>query len=939
MVSPSKTRRPLHQRLVALAFASSLVLLTTSGCGEEQLSADAYLEKAEEYRSNGNLQASIIEAKNAIQQDPRNEVARYLLGLNYFDIGSMAAAEKELLQAIKEKGALEFAIIPILSRTKIWLGKHEEVLDLARPQLKVQNNLNSEIMVVRGRAFAGIGDLANARKSFEAARKFQTESHGAYIGLAGLSLSEGNEGQAETMLERAIKIAPKATDVLLFAGQFAYSKGKFTAAEKAYQDLVGNNPERPDFKLNLAGAKIATKKIVGAITILDKILRKRPNLPRANYLRAVAAFESKDYAGASEYANQVLKVFPNHLSSVRLLGAASFAEKKYEQASQNLERYIENVAEPDRTVQVLFAASRFRLGEKKEALALLESFAKTQKNDAEILSLIGRTAAQTGDIYKSSTYFSRVVELRPNDAAGRAALGAAQIALGKSDRGEKELRKALEIAPDLIAARKALVLGLMRDGQFKKALKEARQWEKDRPKDVAPYVLEGMVLVRLGNRKAARSAFIKATEIDPIAIDALHNLGLLAAVSGNLTDSRKYFERVRTLQPDYLPSLIQLAYIENKMGDRQKAISLMKLARDKDSSALSPAIYLGRHYLMSGKYQLAVDAGRPALRRNPNSAALLEITGRAEIKLKTFKDAELTFAKLVEIKPKSAQAHYYLSLALEKNGDLTRSLQAVERAINQNTNFLDAQLQRTNLLIRQRSYKKAQNAIEALEKNFPSNPLAAELEGDLRLAEKNPKAAAAAYARAVSDKGVSNRQIIKLANAYNLVGNIDKGIQALEGWLSSHPKDQNARFFLAVTLYTNNQLEASRLQFKQLLEKTPKNPVYQNEIATILLQLGKPEEALAHAQKALELAPNHPNILDTMGTVLLELGNAKNALIHLRRAAKHRPDNKTIAVNLARALVETGERAAAKDILEKTLEGNSRFTSRATAKKLLESLK
>ena len=73
------------------------LLIASSACDDP--GAEAYIQRAEAYRQKGEISASIIELKNALQQEPRNARARYLLGRNYLAIRDLASAEKELLRA------------------------------------------------------------------------------------------------------------------------------------------------------------------------------------------------------------------------------------------------------------------------------------------------------------------------------------------------------------------------------------------------------------------------------------------------------------------------------------------------------------------------------------------------------------------------------------------------------------------------------------------------------------------------------------------------------------------------------------------------------------------------------------------------------------------------------------------------------------------------
>jgi len=66
---------------IALAFAASLM---GAGCDRiSQVTEQEHIQRAKNFENKGNLKGSIIELKNAIQNNPDNAQARLLLGQVY----------------------------------------------------------------------------------------------------------------------------------------------------------------------------------------------------------------------------------------------------------------------------------------------------------------------------------------------------------------------------------------------------------------------------------------------------------------------------------------------------------------------------------------------------------------------------------------------------------------------------------------------------------------------------------------------------------------------------------------------------------------------------------------------------------------------------------------------------------------------------------------
>jgi tetratricopeptide (TPR) repeat protein len=86
----------------------------------------------------------------------------------------------------------------------------------------------------------------------------------------------------------------------------------------------------------------------------------------------------------------------------------------------------------------------------------------------------------------------------------------------------------------------------------------------------------------------------------------------------------------------------------------------------------------------------------------------------------------------------------------------------------------------------------------------------------------------------------------------------------------------------------------------------PDAPMVQVNLAACLLALERPAEALARAERALEIAPEfaHGHLLRAEALVLL--GEPERALEALRTAHRHDPDHPRILETLAEQCLDTG---------------------------------
>ena len=95
--------------------------------------------------------------------------------------------------------------------------------------------------------------------------------------------------------------------------------------------------------------------------------------------------------------------------------------------------------------------------------------------------------------------------------------------------------------------------------------------------------------------------------------------------------------------------------------------------------------------------------------------------------------------------------------------------------------------------------------------------------------------------------------------------------------------------------------------YSEIVAAHPDHIPAQNNLATMLSDAGRHDEALTHVQKALSLAPENSAVVDTYGWILLRQGKVQDGLASIKRAAGLAPSNPTIAYHLAVAHSKNGE--------------------------------
>src|SRR5689334_1366871 len=135
-----------------IALTAMLALVAVAGCDPRgSANFETLYKRAQDQRAQGNIRASIIELKNALQKEPQNASGRLLLGQGFIDLGDSASAEIELRRA-RELGADAVRATVLLGEAKLLQGRPDQVLrefpvdEAAPPEAK------AALLELRGRA-------------------------------------------------------------------------------------------------------------------------------------------------------------------------------------------------------------------------------------------------------------------------------------------------------------------------------------------------------------------------------------------------------------------------------------------------------------------------------------------------------------------------------------------------------------------------------------------------------------------------------------------------------------------------------------------------------------------------------------------------------------------------------------------------------------------
>lgn len=918
-------------RIAVMLLAPALILGGVVSCGKPQ-TPQALIAEARQYQQKGDTPAAIIQLKNALQKNPKDAEARFLLGSIYNEAGDSKSAEKELRRAL-DLGMSRTQVLPELGKALLVQGQYQQTLD--ETQRLSGEKESPEIASLRGNAYLALGKNQEAKAAFERALNSQSDFPSALIGLARHALMEKNIEAATRLSEQAVEKNPKNAEAWLFKADLLRAQGKIEPAMAAYDQTLKLQPKNVMAHLNKAFLEIGLGKFDAAKADIDAAKKVAPGGLMVFYTQALLDFRQGKHAEAWDSLQQILRVAPEHMPSVLLAGAVQYALGSMPQAELYLKSYLDKDPRNPYARKVLIS-TLLRAHKTDSAFEVLRPALQNSQQDFELLRLTGETYMQAKDFEKAEEYFEKAAALSPKDANVHTALGISKLAQGDDTRAIAELEMASDLdslssRPDLL-----LVITHLRKKEFDLALNAAKNFEKNQPSNPLSHNLKGVAYLGKKDYANARASFEKATAIQPSFFPAVANLAQLDLIEKKPERAKQRFEALLAKDKKNFKAMNALANLALAQGQKKEATAWLERASKENPDALEPALQLAAHYLRMGEKQKALTLTQQFQGANPNSPEVLDILAQAQFANGDKQAALATYNRLAAMRPNSALAQLRIASMYRAMQNPQAAMEALKKALELQPDYLEAQMNLAALEASNGKYDRAVAIAQTIQKQRAKSPAGYLLEGDLLMAQKKPDVAAKLYeqAHALSKGGLA---LIKLHEALTNAGKGKEADARLAQWVKEHPADNTTRLYLAGTFLAAKQNEAAIEQYRIILRLNPNYVPALNNLAWLLHQQND-ARALGYAEQAYKLKPDNAAIQDTLGWILVEQGNVARGLPLLQKAASQAPGAAVIRYHLAVGLMKSGDKANARKELEQLLASGKSFSQIEEARALLKKL-
>ncbi len=777
----------LSRWLKLFAVAAAFVAIT--GCEPQEERVANYVASAEQFFDEDNLIKAELEAKNALQIEPKNADARYLLARIALSKGEFNNVVGNLLIAIESRPDFVEArsqLGTIYVQAGMPESAEEQLLELE--QIAPDH---TETRLLRARFLANKGELEQAVVELRAAISAEPDNIVARGVLASLlsatdieealvvvdeaiATTEANTNSVENGALRLLKIDiltkaarskeaeaayrslisnfPDESDYRFMLAKFLADEGRLDDVDDVLMDAVEHDPSNQQAKLSLIQFISATQGVEQGVSKLKEFLEQDPSATDLRMLLADQYLKDGATESATVEFQKVVEAEGNEDAGLaaRTRIAGIYIAKGELEAGKTIVEDVLALDPLNANANYLKGMLNFGDGNWKGAVADLRTALREEPNNARAQWLLARTHVRAGDLLLAEEAYRNLLRIAPVN--GRASLELARLLvdLKQLDRARELLSGQIGLMPQDVELSRALIGVLVEMERYDYAIAEAKRFGAIEGNEAIGNYFVGGIYQASGELDKASDAFRAALKDRPDAREPLQGLVASLAAQGKVAEARNYLEDLTRQYPENLFIKTLLGQVMAVAGDTGAAREIFETALSNQSDWL-PA-YAALASLDSDNPQAQIDLYQRGLQASPGNQQMALLLGSAYEKSGEIEKAITTYEEALAANPDMPIVANNLAALL---CDYRQDRASFERALELARQFesLDQPLLLDTLgwvYYRLNDYDKAQRFLERAVEGEPNVPVLRYHLGMLYQAQ-NKKQLATEQLRAATD--------------------------------------------------------------------------------------------------------------------------------------------------------------------------------------------
>ena len=526
-------------------------------------------ELSDLYIQAGQTRTAVLEAEEAIRQNPDDLTARRILGRIYTRM--IGDPQQRKINEDMVKRAIE---------------QYRKVGE------KEPSDLDTWLML--GRLYKVAQNSVDAEKAYRKALELDPNNEDAMTGLAMVYADLGDNKSASEMLRKVADKNPGMRTLTALAGTYEQMREYALAAESLKKALEFSPGSNPELKRALAQNLMLAEQYDEALKVYQELLAEDPKDAQSQ-LRVSQIYRQKhDFAKAREASRKALEIDPENLE-VRFNDVNLFeAEGKTAEAITLLKDMLGSTRKQS-----------YNAGEKANRVALLERLGVMYRSNeqpreavaafreiGELDATLGpRVAAQVIETYRAAKDYAKAereadeaAKKHPDDRTLRMVRASVLAETGKPAQAVEELKTLLDGKSDReIQLSIAQAHEKARNyAEMAKALEAAERLSESKDEKETVLFMRGAMYEKLKQYDAAETEFRKVLALNPGNASALNYLGyMLADRNVRLSEAQQLIQKALDRDPNNGAYLDSLGWVYYRMGKLEEAEQTLRRALER----------------------------------------------------------------------------------------------------------------------------------------------------------------------------------------------------------------------------------------------------------------------------------------------------------------------------------------------------------------------
>jgi tetratricopeptide (TPR) repeat protein len=772
----------------ALAFLASALLL--AACGGEDLEKE--LSELRAQQDAGRAAETLDEFSELANRHPDHPEVNFRLGIAMIAAGRATEALFPLHKAAADEGLAVPAGI-VLASTLAQTQNHAEALRAAERVLE-RDAENEAALLLKTSSAIELHDGAVALESADKLVAKAPDNSNYRLARAAALAESSRLDDAEALYKELVdadaqgELQPYIRDCTAYVRFLRDKRKDVERAVDAIESCIERRPDDVQIVAAFSGILEELERSEDLIRILEAALERKPDA-RALRDELISQLVQADRADeARERAEKWVQEFDDP-ASWRQVAVLRRRNGELEPALEAVDKAIALMPNPDEETRFFRAELLVELGRAEEAEKLIDSFESQLFKDV----LNGRLAQERGDQKRALELYGKASTDWPQNWGLRVLAARAAFALGDTERAKSDLLEATRQAPKETDAALWLAHVYFSEGNFRQCLQFTARHLKERgPVDAGAHVL--------------RAEALAATNRMPEAIKTLDEL---AEVRDGEYRATAWAAAARLeARSDPAAALKQL--------DARLAKQKLDLGAPENVAALNQLFDL---FIQTERLDEARKRLDALLAKQPESAHLYGLRGRAALVQGRIEDAEKDFARALELAPEDGAALSGLALLERQRGDLPKAIETMKQAAKASPQSPEYGYMAARMTLDLGDRAEARKMFESVLRDQPgqvgaANDLAfllAEDATDLPLAQR--------YAERAVRLQPSPETLDTLGYVKLRQGAAEEAVGLFERALARQPEYATARYHLALALIEKGEPVAARQALEEALAR------------------------------------------------------------------------------------------------------------------------